>query len=194
MKTKISNTDFIPISLTELEGVGRFIDVEDIFIKCYELSPERFGWRKYKYPNYKILHKALTDFEEKYPTFIIKTPDGLSRQLTAEGVEWIKERLPIFRNLLETPELAAPRRRPNQRILNEIAVNILFNDFSTGKNPELNKFEVADILLCSPDSSPELWNERLISYKSTAEDSNRPDLVNFLNYILDKKPEWFGGT
>jgi len=112
IKTKITNVDFIPISLSELEGIGRFIDVEDLFIKCYELSPERFGWRKYKYPNYKILHKALTDFEEKYPEFIIKTPDGLSRQLTAEGVEWTKNRLPIFRKLLQSPEIAAPKKRP----------------------------------------------------------------------------------
>lgn len=193
IKTKITNVDFIPISLSELEGIGRFIDVEDLFIKCYELSPERFGWRKYKYPNYKILHKALTDFEEKYPEFIIKTPDGLSRQLTAEGVEWTKNRLPIFRKLLQSPEIAAPKKRPNQKILNEIAVNNLFIDFSEGRKPELDKFEVADLLLCSPDSPSALWNERLISYKSTAEDSKRTDLVDFFDYLIDDRPDWFGG-
>lgn len=193
MRTKISNVDFIPISIFELEGIGRFIDVEDFFIKCFELSPERFGWRKYPYPNYKILHKALTDFEEKYPEFLIKTPDGLSRQLTAEGVEWTKKRLPIFQKLLQSPEFAAPKKRPNQKILNEIAGNELFIDFSEGRNPGLDKFEVADLFLCSPDSPPALWNERLISYKSTAEGSKRTDLVNFFNYLIEKRPDWFGG-
>jgi len=91
--TSIANTDFIPMALFELGGAGKFIDVENIFYRCYEISPERFGWRRYSYPNYKILYKALVDFEDKYPTLIIKTPDGLSRQLTAEGVDWINQRI-----------------------------------------------------------------------------------------------------
>jgi len=77
--------------------------------------------------------------------------------------------------------------------LNEIAVNNLFIDFSEGRRPELDKFEVADLLLCSPDSPSALWNERLISYKSTAEDSKRTDLVDFFDYLIDDRPDWFGG-
>src|SRR3989304_5718523 len=138
--TSIANTDFIPMALFELGGAGKFIDVENIFYRCYEISPERFGWRRYSYPNYKILYKALVDFEDKYPTLIIKTPDGLSRQLTAEGVDWINQRIQKMRKFLSTPETVPPSRRPHQRILNDIADHPLFREYSKGGNPEPDKY------------------------------------------------------
>lgn len=192
-KFKIDNPDFIPLTLYHKGGAGQFIDVEDVFIGCHELAPERFGWRKYNYPNYKILSKALRDFEQRHPDLLIKTPDGLSRQLSAEGVEWVRGRLPQYKQLVEGIGRAPATRRPGQRILNEMSAHRLVREFLTGSCPSLVKHEVADLLLCSPDSAPPIWRERLESYRSAASESNRPDLLGFLDYVKNEKPAWFGG-
>ena len=192
-KPRIDNLEIVPLALYQLGGTGHFIDVEDIFERCYKLAPERFGWRKYPYPNYKILSKALRDIEGKYPKLLIKTPDGLKRQLSAEAIEWVRVRLPQFERVLGKPGMNPPTRRTGQKLLNEFRDHPLTRGFLEGHEPELIKHEVADLLLCSPDSPPQVWRERLESYRSAATQSNRSDLVRFLEYIEKKQHIWFGG-
>ena len=83
--------DIVPVALFQLGGADHFIDVEDLFIRCFELAPERFGWRTCPYPNYKSLSKALRDYEAKFPSHLVKSPDGHGRQLSAHGVRWLQE-------------------------------------------------------------------------------------------------------
>ena len=82
-RPKVDNPELIPFAIYQLGGIGEFVDVEDIFVRCFDLAPERFGWRKYPYPNYKILSKALRDFEGSFPNYLIKNQDGLCRQPSA---------------------------------------------------------------------------------------------------------------
>ena len=192
-KAKIDNPEIVPYALYQLGGAGDFVDVEDIFERCYRLAPERFGWRKYEYPNYKILSKALRDIEGKDPTLLIKTADGLKRQLSARAVEWVRKRLLLFKDTLGTSGVNPPTRRKGQKFLNEFRDHPLTRAFLDGLTPDLKKHEVADLLLCSPDSPSQVWKERLESYRSAATHSNRTDLVKFLEYIQGKEPNWFGG-
>ena len=190
-KSRIDNPDIIPLALYELGGAGRFIDVEDLFMRCYEIAPERFGWRKYEMPNYKIVSKALQSFEEKYPDLLIKTSDGLQRQLSADGVKWIRRRLPVLMKLVSSELRDPPSRRPSQRLLNEISSHQLFISYKKDVSIDPSKYEVADLLLCSPDSPVEIWQERLQTLRSAAEASSRSDLVQFLEMIAILHPEWF---
>lgn len=192
-KSKIDNPDIIPYALYNLGGIGSFIDVEDMFLKCFELAPARFSWRKHSLPNYKILSKALRDFEGAHPDALLKTADGLGRQLTAEGVEWVRSRLALYEALLETPGASPPKKRPGQRLLNEIEDHPLYGEFAMGLRPDLAKHQVADLLMCAPDSPSALWRERLESYRASARAANREAIVTFLNYIAQEHPEWFGG-
>ena len=190
--SRIDNPDFIPLALYQLGGAGEFIDVEDIFVHTYAIARERFGWRKYEYPNYKTLYKALRDLEERNPGLLLKTSDGLRRQLSAEGLEWVRERLSTYESLLAKTGSNPPTRRPSHRILNDLGVHPLVRKFEAGERPELVKHQVADVLLCSPDSPVGVFRERLETYRSAASEANRHDLLRFLDFVRDEKPEWFG--
>src|SRR5262245_61185579 len=74
-----------PVRETAGDAPG-FIDVKDTFLRCFEVAPERFRWRKHLIANYKTLSKALRDFEGRHPSLLLKTEDGLSRQLSKEGI------------------------------------------------------------------------------------------------------------
>jgi hypothetical protein len=187
----VGNSDIIPFALYQLGGVGVFIDVEEVFEFCFQLSPERFGWRKYPYPNYKILSKALRDFEGKFPHHLIKTPDGLGRQLSAEGLEWLKKRLPVLEKALKVPGINPPVRRPVQRMLNDLANTPVVQQFLAGGKPEIRKHEVADLLLCSPDSPASVFKERMATYRAAAKDGGRIELLRFLDYLYQKHSELF---
>lgn len=188
---RVDNPEIVPFALHQLGGVGEFIDVEAMFVRCYELAPERFGWRRFPYPNYKSLSKALRDFEEKYPSLLLKTSDGLRRQLSREGVQWVRTHLQEFERVISTAGGNPPTRRPGQRVLNDMSAHRLIQDFLAGGQPELIKHEVADVFLCSPDSPTAVFRERLETYKAVAEEGGRQDLLRFLDFVETQKPEWF---
>lgn len=190
-RERLDNPDWIPLALYELGGTGKFIDVEDVFCRCFELTPERFRWRKYSIPNYKTLSKALRDFEGEHPGFLIKTADGLSRQLSADGIKWLTKRMPQFNRLRRLPGSNPPTRRPAHKILNEFAEHKTVRLFVDGSKPSLVKHEIADLLLCSPDSPPAVWKERYETYRSAGQDAGRPEIVAFLEFLKDNRPEWF---
>lgn len=188
---RIDNPDLIPFALYELGGSGAFFDVEDIFLHCYKIAPERFRWRKHDLPNYKTLSKALRDFEQSHDSLLVKTADGLSRQLSAEGNAWVRSRLPLYEKLVRKPGSNPPTRRRDNRLLNEFADNKLVSSFIEGDTPELVKHVVADLLLCAPDSPAIVWRERLETYRSAADAARRPELIEFLDFVRDTKPDWF---
>jgi len=192
-KAKFYNPDFVPFALYKLEAIGRFVDVEDIFVKCYEMAPERFGWRKHPLPEIKKCSKALRDLEKNSPGLTLKTPDGLARQLTAEGIRWVEAKSEIFADILSLRVENPPTRRPNQRLLNEFSSHPIMVAFKGGEEFVLTKHGVADLLLCSPDSPPDVWRERLETYRSSAENAKRRDVVSVLDHLFTAKPEWFGG-
>jgi hypothetical protein len=192
-RRRVDNPDLIPYALYLLGGVGEFIDVEDVFVKCHELAPERFSWRSKPLPNYKSLSKALRDFEGKHPTLLLKTADGLRRQLSAEGVEWLKVNQTEIEVTIGAPGTNPPTRRPGQRLLNELADQEAVREFAAGGRPEFKKFQVADLLVCSPDSPPSVFRERLETYRSAAEEGGRPDLLAFLDFLKSEMSELFEG-
>ena len=193
-KSKVDNPEIIAFALFDLGGVGAFVDIEEVFFRAYEIAPERFGWHSKPIANYKSLSKALRDFEGSHPGLMMKTADGLARQLTAEGVDWINSNMVRYRFVLTVPGANPPTRRPSQRILNEIQQHPMLRRLLDGaEDVEISRYEAADMLLCTPDSRPAVWRERLETYQSAAADSDRRDIVRLLDRLLEMHPVWFGG-
>jgi hypothetical protein len=188
-----SNARIFAYALYRLQGSGQYVHVEDIYVECWRLSPSRFGWRKYPYPNYKTTAKALQTFEAANSDLIIKSPDGLGRQLTAPGVAWVRQRLGDFQRLASGETRAPAAKRASSRAVAQLTRHPTVRAFIAGKEPELRKVDVADLLSCAPDSAPSVWQQRLATFRSAAEDDERPDLARFLEYIEQTHSNWFVG-
>lgn len=187
----IANADVIAFALFQLGGTGQFVEIEDLFMRCYDLAPKRFGWRTKPYPNYKTLYQALVDFERAHPETLLKTRDGLGRQLSAEGVAWVRARAPILEGALGQPAEGMNARRPSHRLLNEFIASAPMRQFLAGGTPEITRYQAADLLIASPDSPPSVWRERLAIYRSAAEKAGRPDVKEFLDLLEGTHGEWF---
>ncbi len=80
-----NNQDVFVWALYLLGGADRGVDVEEIYLKCFELAPARLGWRtRPDLPDYKKASKALQSIEAK--THI----DGfkLQRSDSPESILW----------------------------------------------------------------------------------------------------------
>ena len=59
-----NNQDLFVWSLFLLNGGSEWVDVEDIYLKSFELAPERLSWRTRRdIPDYKKCAKALQSVE-----------------------------------------------------------------------------------------------------------------------------------
>jgi len=194
MDGTIANADVIAFALDQLGGTGQFVEIEDLFIRCYELAPKRFGWRTKPFPNYKTLYQALVDFERAHPSTLLKTRDGLGRQLSAAGVAWVRDHAQLLEKSLAQPGEGMNARRPSQRLLNEFLASAPMRQFSAGGTPEITRYQAADLLIASPDSPPSVWRERLAIYRTAAESAGRPDVKEFLDLLEATHREWFTGV
>ncbi len=190
---ELSNSEIYAFALYKLGGAGRFIDVEDIYVECWRLSPSRFGWRKYDYPNHEFAANSRRDFESAHADLIIKSSDGLGRQLSAEGIAWVRERLPDLERLERGQTRAPAARSPSQRLIAQLTRQKLVRDFLAGQVAPVEKVDAAELLNCAPDSAPSVWQQRLARVRSAAKESERSDLVSFLNGIELAHPDWFDG-
>lgn len=189
---EVSNSDLLLYSLYRLGGAGRYVDVEDVFVEVWKLAPARFSWRKYPYPQYKVAHVALSDVSE--PGLLMRTEDGLCRQLTAKGVERVESRLALFERLASGHLRAPPGRRPSQRVVVGLERHPIVKRFVAGEAVRPGRHEVATLLRCAPDAPQPVWHERWQSLMSAAADAGRTDLLQFLRSLQRANPEWFGGS
>ncbi len=190
-RSELNNQDIFAYALYRLDGAGRFVDVEDIVEECFRLSPSRFGWRTKAFPSDRKGTHALSDLESAHPEFLIKTPNGLGRQLTGDGVQSIRSRLRDF-EALGAQETRAPKtRRPSYRMVVELENHSWARAFLQGSRSEVTKIQAADMLSCAPDSPKQVWRQRLTSLRAAAVDNEREDVLELLDFVLNSNPTWF---
>lgn len=190
---ELANWEIFLWSLGLLGGTTDFIDVETVFIKCFEVAPKRFAWRsRDDLPDYKKCSKALRDAEARRPRLLVKTRDGFKRQLTVEGQDWIHGNRPrMLRTIHGGQTVQEPRSRPRIRMLTEVEKSDVYRGWDeTGTLPP-EKWKVAELLRCSPDSDRRIWRDRLQVLRAAANGAERPRLLQFLDELTASHPDWF---
>lgn len=188
---ELTNRDIFLYALYRMDGAGRFVDIEEIVEECWRLSPTRFGWRSKKYPSDRRGWAAAWAVEKGRLELQMKTPNGLGRQLTAEGVDWVRQHLSEFHRLA-AEETRAPRRSgASFKLLTELVKHPWAIAFLEGEPRQLSKVEAADLITCAPDSSHAVWRQRISTLRSAAADHERTDIVGLLDEIERGHPDWF---
>jgi hypothetical protein len=192
---EIANWEIFVWALAQLGGDVRFVDIEDVSVECFRIAPARFAWRtRADLPDYKKCAKALQEAEVRRPSMLVKTRDSFGRQLTAEGQKWVKENTPRLSALLYTGSpVPEPKRRPTSRMLAEIERSQPFIIWSQTAALPQDKWRMAEVLRCSPDSSPHTWKDRLESARAVAYAGNNNTILRFLTEVAEAHPDWFGG-
>lgn len=96
LKTSSRQFEVAALALHLLGGARRAVDTEDIAIKCHQLSPELFAWRKYPdQVNLELVRVSLSDAKKAKNGILVAgsgrdgwrlTPNGVAR-LSAKHAE-----------------------------------------------------------------------------------------------------------
>lgn len=182
--TEHNNADLLVWACFSAGGYERWMDVEELYLKAFELGPNRLGWRtRPDLPDYKKCAKALQEVEDP------KRSDHLglflkqgqyTRKLSDAGLEWCT----AYKSLLES--LYGGGFVPSQsvselaRIISVTEKSDAFRRFISSGAVDVEMWELADSLQCMPSSTIAVWMARLDRLRLAAERNGRNDLVEFV--------------
>lgn len=191
----VPNWNVLLWALYELGGSDDFVDIENVFLRCFELAPQRLSWRtRPDLPDFKKCAKALQEAEARRPLLLVKTGDTFGRQLSVHGQNWIRANATRLRAQLKSGKIVRePKRRPRSRMLTEAEQATAFTEWRTERTAPIEKWKMAELLRCSPDSDVAVWRNRFAALRGAAHAADRKDLIQFLKVIADTHMDWFGG-
>ena len=188
----VTNSDVFLWALYDLGGSDEFVDVEEVFFKAFELAPLRLSWRtREDLPDLKKCSKALRDAESRRPQLLVKR-GAEYRRLTAEGQKWLENNFDRLADALgDNNTVRAPRTRAPSRLVGQALRSGAFETWTDDGLITEEKWRVAEMLRCSPDSSRVVFRTRLEALRSAAYSSGRTDALAFFDAVAQHHPNWF---
>jgi hypothetical protein len=165
---EIKNIHIAVFALHELGGAGGRVHTEEIAKRCKELSPDRFKWRYYDYPEKELVRKALFHASEEANGGLVvgragmdqrgKEPDGW--ELTPTGAKWVVEHEAELAELLGRPQPEIPRHEA-EKFKKRMHGETAFKEFErTGTVEKMTDYDFTDLLRCSPDAHVQvIWQK-----------------------------------
>jgi hypothetical protein len=179
-----NNQDVFLWALYVLGGADRDVDVEDIYLKCFEMAPARLGWRTQPHiPDYKKTSKALQSVEATTHVGLIHRPHQYSRRLTIEGIDWTEAYKGILERVYSKQAVAASTNtnmyeRTRQAIKESSSWRVFESDPT-----QLDVADIAALLRCTATSPQETWKSRILDVKRAAEVLKDDALAEFARAI-----------
>lgn len=89
LTSHISQLEMSLLAVYVLGGDSKSLDTEDIAIKCHELAPGLFSWRKYpEQINLELVRVALSDAKKSQNGELLRGSGREGWRLSAKGLEW----------------------------------------------------------------------------------------------------------
>ena len=182
-----NNQDVFIWALHLLGGSDRDVDVEEIYLKCFELAPARLGWRTHpEIPDYKKTSKALQSVEANTHVGLVHRPHKYSRRLTAQGIDWVNNFSEILmRNYSGKPVAASKSNNQYERQRQEVKSSAAWGKFLI-HDEDIDIVEYASALQCSAASPNSVWLGRINSLKRGAEVLQDQELNAFAEHVLNR--------
>lgn len=180
----LANWEILLIALHRVGGDHQMVDVETAYIEAHRLAPRRFSWRTREIPEIKKLSKALRDADAKGNRYM--TGSGNRRQLTAVGLEWIEAHSEEVK-LLNDPRtlLGQARSTVGHIMLKRLLKSQEYKAWEADQSVTVERWRLANLFKCSPDSPVETWHSRLEQTGVAAHAEGRADVRAFLDQIRE---------
>ena len=183
-KTAANNEIFL-WALYLLGGTERKVDVEDIYLKAFELAPLRLGWRtRPDIPNFKKAHHALSDVENRAGIGYLIKLGANYRQLSPQGAAWIEENHKKMEDLFSgESKVSVAQKSDTSRLAKKLLQSEAWKLWSNQK--EVPLAYLASALECSTFSTQEVWAARIASLTAAGISTNNSDILDFAEFVND---------
>jgi hypothetical protein len=175
-----NNQDVFIWALYILGGSDRDIDVEDVYLRSFDLAPARLGWRtRPDIPDYKKTAKALQSIEASTHVGLVHRTSAYTRRLTAEGVRWVEQYVDILeRNYAGGTVVRAAATNSHERRRKAIRASAQFRSWKRGE--ALDIVELSDAFECNAGSPASVWRSRIEEARRVCDVTQDTELAEFV--------------
>lgn len=179
-----NNQDVFVWALYLLGGADKDVDVEEIYLKCFELAPARLGWRTHpEIPDYKKTSKALQSIEATTHVGLLHRPHKYSRRLTLEGIKWVEAYRSILeKNYSKAIVQASKTTNQHERKRHELKKSDAWAKFLIDPST-VEISDAAAALQCSAASPMSVWSGRVNDLRRTGDLLSDESILNFADFI-----------
>ena len=179
-----NNQDVFVWALYLLGGADKDVDVEEIYLKCFELAPARLGWRTHpEIPDYKKTSKALQSIEATTHVRLLHRPHKYSRRLTLEGIKWVEAYKEILeKNYSKATVLASKTTNQHERKRHELKKSDAWAKFLMDPST-VEISDAAAALQCSAASPMSVWSGRVNDLRRTGDLLSDESILNFADFV-----------
>lgn len=186
--TDVSDVVLALATLHELGGSMKFVDIELLAEQAYKIAPDRFGWRR-KYPYWERVRMAFVHANENEQRrgeqpLVISNTDGSGWKLTSEGVAFVRNNATKAESVTGRKRASASAASPSGRRVREIKKHAAYGKFAHGTAvADIERYELADLLICPPDSSAAVVMRKVDAARAAATDVDDKDVLRFLGEV-----------
>jgi hypothetical protein len=182
--SEANNQDVFVWALYLLGGADKDVDVEEIYLKCFELAPARLGWRTHpEIPDYKKTSKALQSIEATTHVGLLHRPHKYSRRLTLEGIKWVEAyRAILEKNYSKAIVQASKTTNQHERKRHELKKSDAWVKFLIDPST-VEISDVAAALQCSAASPMSVWSGRVNDLRRTGDLLTDESIMNFADFV-----------
>jgi hypothetical protein len=178
-----NNQDVFIWALYLLGGSDQDVDVEEIYLKCFELAPARLGWRtRPEIPDYKKISKALQSVEAKTHVGLVHKVNEYKRRLTPVGVRWIDNWISILEKTYSGSVSASKSHNQYEMLRSELKQSQIWKQFVEGNRP-LDLSDLASAIQLTAASPKSTWLTRINNLARAADVLDDSDLKDFSEYL-----------
>ena len=185
-----NNSDLTVYACYLAGGYERWLDVEELYLKAFELAPARLSWRtRPDLPDYKKCNRI---FEVSDPTHgrnlqrLILKQGKYQCKLSEEGYEWCKQYASILQSLYKSGVVPTAAVQEASRMIRNLEKTEAFKKFIKTGNIELPRWELAETFQCMVDSDDSVWIGRFDQMTVLAENNDREDVLRFVQLSRQK--------
>jgi hypothetical protein len=183
--TDHNNADLLVWACYVAGGFERWIDVEELYLKAFELGPNRLAWRtRSDLPDYKKCAKALQEVED--PTRsdhlgLFLKQGRYTRKLSDQGLEWCNIYSSLLKGLYGGGCVPSQSTSDMGRIIVALEKSDAYRYYARTGEMDIQLWELADALQCLSNSELSVWMARFDRLTLAVKQNGRDDLAVFVD-------------
>ena len=179
-----NNSDLTVYACYLAGGYERWLDVEELYLKAFELAPARLSWRtRPDLPDYKKCNRI---FEVSDPTrgkhlqrLVLKQGKYMCK-LSEEGYAWCIKYESVLQSLYKGGVVPSAAVQEASRLIRYVENTDGFKKFRLSGAVEAPLWELAETFQCMVDSEESVWIGRFDQLLVFAEKNRRDDIKKFV--------------
>jgi hypothetical protein len=184
-----NNADLIVWALHLCGGAERWVDVEELYLKAFELAPARLSWRtREDLPDYKKCAKALQEVEDEktarhlLPAFMKQ--GAYERRLSVKGLAWCEAHAEHLTDLYSSTRIVpSASSQDDARHLKTLTASTAYRSWEASGAISTERWKLAEAFRCRANSPDATWQARLDEHLFSARRNGHGEAERFIELV-----------